>query len=475
MHWPRTRILNNRSAQAPSLAWRLGVGFAVAFLLMAAVYASVQLLLAQRFSGFVTQMSMEGQSEDILEGLQFDGDGRVVGVSLTGIDEYAYDAFFANLKFRVIDVDGRVVASSEPSHDSLLPDVSLLNQHGFYAVRKIGDVDFHVAAWRHTVNGQVLTVQLGRSDRFAELAREAIAPAVTETVGLLATLSALVFSAVGVVAVRSVLQPIATSAQAAARVGRNNLMERLPEAGVPAEIRPLITAFNAVLDRLQLAFDEQQRFFANAAHELKTPLALLRGQLEAGVKADRQALLDDIDAMGRMVHQLLQLAEAADRQNLRHKQLNIASPLDSAVRYLWWKAEKQQVTVQFVNHTKGLAVEADEGAVFALAKNLIENAIDFSPRGGLVTVTLMPDAFEVEDQGPGIDPEHRDHVFERFWRAPQQQRQGAGLGLAICQEVANAHGWRICCEHKPTLGARFKVWFGDSSGTQSDLGRRKQA
>jgi len=453
----------NRS-RTPSLALRLAMGFAAAFISVAAIYGGLQLMLAERFGGFVTRMSMEGQTEDFFDGLQFDASGEVVGVALAGAEAFGFDAFHANLKYRVLDSLGRVVASSEPGGASLLPQLSVGQQRDFFGVVRLDGVDFHVGAWQREVNGRPYVVQLGRSDRFAELAREAIAPAIAETVGLLAALSAIVFSIAGVVAVRSVLTPIAHTLDAASRVGRDNLQARLPEADMPFEIRPLLRSFNAVLDRLQVAFDEQQRFIANAAHELKTPLAMIRAELEAGPVANQEAIRAEVDLLSRRVHQLLQLAETADAANLRIQSTPMGPALQGAVSYLTWKAERAEVAMRFEQPHVDVVRDADEGAVFVLAKNLLENAIEFTPAGGVVSLKLDLDGFTVDDDGPGVREADRERVFERFWRAAEQHRTGAGLGLALCSEIAKGHGWLIACDAAPSGGARFVVSWRQPAG-----------
>jgi signal transduction histidine kinase len=447
--WSRSRT--------PSLALRLSVGFAAAFIAVASIYAALQLTLAQRFGGLVTRMSMQGQTEDFFEGLRFDAAGEVVGVTLDAGEQFGFDAFHANLKYRVLDAAGRVVASSEPGGGSLLPQLSVEQQHGFFGMVRLDGVDYHVGAWRGEARGRPYVVQLGRSDRFEELARDAIAPAIVETVGLLAGLSAIVFSIAGVLAVRSVLRPIARTVDAASRVGRDNLGTRLPETGMPAEIRPLLRSFNGVLERLQAAFDEQQRFIGNAAHELKTPLAMIRAELDAGPAARLAVIRAEADLMGRHVQQLLQLAETADAANLRIRSTPMGPTLRAAVGYLAWKADRAEVAIRFEQPEADVVLHADEGAVFVLAKNLLENAIEFSPAGGVVTLGLEPDRFIVDDEGPGVPQADRTRVFERFWRAAEQRRAGSGLGLALCAEIAKGHGWRIECVAAPSGGARFVV------------------
>lgn len=446
-----------------SLAWRLGFGFALALLLMGTLYAGLQWLLAERFSGFVTRMSLAGQVEDIVEGLQVDAQGRVTGLHFEdAIDRYAFDAYYANLKYRVLDARGQVVASNEAGAGSLLPDVPLAAQGDYFGQHLVQGQAFQVAAWTREVQGHRFVFQLGRSDRFNELAREAIGPAVTETALLLTVLGAFSFCAVGVLGVRRALRPLHATARAAEQLDHRRLDQRLPEQNLPDEIRPLVTAFNATLARLQLGFDAQQRFFANAAHELKTPLAHLRSQVDAGLPAS--ALQPGLDAMARRIQQLLQLAEASDVGLLRMAEVNLQDAGAEVVQQLGWKAEARQVTLQYQHPPQVLRCQADAGALFTLLKNLLENALDFSPPGSVVRLALSASGFTVDDQGPGVPPAWREQVFERFWRAPDQARDGAGLGLALCREIADAHGWRLHCEAAPGGGARFVLGVAEGGG-----------
>ncbi|MFO0448563.1 MAG: sensor histidine kinase, partial [Pseudomonadota bacterium] len=262
--------------------------------------------------------------------------------------------------------------------------------------------------------------------------------------------------------VRSVLGPIREATRSAASVGRDNLAARIPSAQMPAEIRPLLDAFNGVLGRLQTAFEQQERFLANAAHELKTPLALMRSSLESESAVDRAPLLREIDAMGRRVQQLLQLAETADAGNLRPQRIDMTGALARSAEYLRWKADRCGVAVRYEHPAQPVMVDADEGALFVLTKNLLENAIEFSPEGGVVSLTLDLDGYRVDDEGPGVPPEQRQLVFERFWRQPGQTRAGAGLGLALGAEICRAHGWTLSCDGAPSGGARFEVrWRRD--------------
>lgn len=448
-----------RPARTPSLALRLALGFALAFASTALLVAGLQALLAERFGHLLTRMSMEGQAEDIFDGFVLDREGRVRGVELPPDESLGFDDFFANLKFRVVDASGQVVASSEADRRSLIPGQSVADQSGFFGVVPIDGRDFFVGAWQRDVQGRTYVLQLARSDRFGLLARQAVTPVITDTVVLLGTLSALIFALAGALAVRSVLRPIRAVEVAARGVGGRNLAARLPEDSMPSEIRPLVQAFNSVLERLERSFQEQERFIANAAHELKTPLALARARLEAGLQSeeDRTKLLRELDTMGRQVQQLLQLAQVADPQAMRRSAVRPLEVAREVLDHLAFKAHRSDITLCLQEPEVEVWIEADAGAMFVLLKNLVENAIDYSPVGSVVEVRVNSAGLRVDDSGPGVPVECRAQVFERFWRAPGQTRTGSGLGLALVHEIAAAHGWTVRCTEAAGGGASFAV------------------
>ena len=461
MHW--------RFLATPSLALRLAWVFALSIAIVAGLYLVVQTTIAHRFGDLITQQSLMGQTHDIAESIHIDPDGQL-WVRLPRQDAESFDAFFANLKYRVLAADGRVLASSDGDFDSLMPGIPVQQQDGLYRRTQLGATPFHVATVRHRVQGLDHWVQVGRSDRFAQLAREAIVPAITDAVGIMAVLSMGVLAVLSYWGVRSVLRPIRVVSQAARTVGQDNLSARLPLAPLPTEIRPLVLAFNEALDRLETAFSAQQRFFADAAHELKTPIAVLRGQLEAHREHLPPETLSDIDALGRTVNQLLHVAEVAGGKPLHKQPVCLSAMAQQVTGFLSWRAHRADVSVQVVQEGSDLRQDADPGELFVLLKNLLENAIDHSPPGGTVCLRLSSRSLSVEDQGPGVAPKHRSRVFERFWRAPGSTRPGSGLGLAIGMEVARAHGWQLECLSSAGGGARFELRFDAAAKPQPGIG-----
>jgi signal transduction histidine kinase len=201
---------------------------------------------------------------------------------------------------------------------------------------------------------------------------------------------------------------------------------------------------NLALDRLEKGYRAQQDFLAITAHELKTPLALLRGQIEMDGTTDRATLLNDIDVIARQVQQLLYLAEVSEPQNYSITHLNPAAVAADVVDFLSRLANRNEVLLELRLPSTLLNWPADQSALFTLLKNLVENAIQHSPPGGTVTVAVDATGLSVKDQGSGIASEHIPHLFKRFWRGPRESvHGGAGLGLSICNEIAAAHGWTL--------------------------------
>jgi two-component system sensor histidine kinase QseC len=225
---------------------------------------------------------------------------------------------------------------------------------------------------------------------------------------------------------------------------------------MPAEVVPLIDAFNAALARVERGYQLQQEFLATAAHELKTPLTLMRGQLELDGVADRALLLKDVERMSRQVHQLLNLTECSEQHNYVFDQLDANPEVADAAVQLQRLASRRSVRIDVVRSAMPMPLQADRSALFVLLKNLLENAILHSSAGTDIRVIVGDGRILVQDQGCGIPEADLPMLFQRFWRGAHRRDEGAGLGLAICHEIALAHGWRLSARNA-FGGAEFAV------------------
>lgn len=461
MHW--------RFVKTSSLSLRLAITLGLSILFIAATYLVIQSIVVERFSDLLVKESLRGQATDISEGIRVDQSTGEVTVHLDPQEAFGFDAYYANLQYRVLDSKGEVVASSVEKLNSLLVGVSISDQSNYYTRKILDGVDFHIVSVHHEIGNQLFTVQLARSDGFAQLAHQAITPAVAETVGMVAVVSVLIISLMTYLGIRSLLRPIRDVSEVASSMDQTNLSERLRLDHLPSEIHPLIKAFNGVLDRLELAFSSQQRFFSNAAHELKTPIALLRAQLDESPQKTAEQTLQYIDSLGRTVNQLLHLAEICSGRMRRFRSVAVIEAVEEAAQFLSWRSDRKSVAICITqSQSADVRLHADPGELFVLVKNILENAVDFAPIDSTIFVRIGPDYFEVEDQGCGVSTEDRERVFDRFWKGTQTDRQGSGLGLAICKEIALAHGWSISCSSEPGKGAVFRVTTALSSKTSGN-------
>ena len=298
-----------------------------------------------------------------------------------------------------------------------------------------------------------------------ELAHEIVLSVVVPQVLLIVLAGVLVW--VGVV---RGLSPLTRLQEA---VASRSYRDRSPVvvAEVPGEVRPLMDAINKLLERLDNVLTVQNRFIADAAHQLKTPVAALQAQLEATLadpdpQRTRESLaniLAGLERLSRLVSQLLALArnepDAVRHVTMSEVDLNeIAFESASA-----WVAEalKRNIDLGFDGTQTPLVVRGDPIRLRELLDNLIDNAIRYSHEGGRVTVCVTPQptpTVAVSDDGPGIPPDERQRMFERFHRRLGTAAEGSGLGLAIAQEIARIHGGHIdLCEDLDGVGNTFSV------------------
>jgi two-component system sensor histidine kinase TctE len=238
-------------------------------------------------------------------------------------------------------------------------------------------------------------------------------------------------------------------------------------------VRPLLVSINDLLARLDEALTLQARFIADAAHQLKTPIAALHAQLElarrepdpARMREAMEAAYPGLERLSRLASQLLSLArnepEAAGTVRLVPLDLN-ALGLDVATQWVP-EALKRGIDLGFEAGTDPALVRGDAGRLRELLDNLLDNAVRYSRDNGRITVRVVaaPTAtLEVSDDGPGIPPEERERVFERFHRLLGTHQDGSGLGLAIAREIAHLHGAKIALrEDADGVGNTFSVAF----------------
>ena len=296
--------------------------------------------------------------------------------------------------------------------------------------------------------------------------------------GLLSTLvlagpAVLLFAAAGgyLLAGRA-LRPVATITDLAARIGAGDLGSRLNLDLPDDELGRLARTFDAMLSRIDDAFERQRRFTADAAHELRTPLSLMRSQVDLTLARPRatgayrealQAVDGDISRMTALVGTLLTLARSDARQLAKER-----APFDLAdtVRLVveQYAAVAEEAGVGLRDESSPTPLVADEDLLMQLLINLVDNALAHTPAGGTVVAGCRPHDGRIQlwvgDSGEGIAAEHQDRVFDRFYRIDagrSRDRGGTGLGLAICRAIAEAHGGTIGLTSRLGSGTRVEL------------------
>jgi heavy metal sensor kinase len=277
----------------------------------------------------------------------------------------------------------------------------------------------------------------------------------------------------GYVLAQRALGPLARMAEHARRITAEQLHDRLTIEDSSAELDQLRDAFNATLARLEQSFSRLRRFTADASHELRTPLTALRSVGEVGLRgamtpsAYREVIgtmLEEVDRLSRLADQLLALARAdAGQERLRSEPVDLSALASEVTDHLSVLAEERGQTLE--SRAEGTAiVQGDRLALRQAILNLVDNAIKYAPEGTRVSMRVgsSPDgAFvEVRDEGPGIAPEHRERIFERFYRADagrSRETGGTGLGLSLVKSTTEAHGGRVELETERDRGSTFRL------------------
>ena len=409
----------------------------------------------------LARMDLADAVAGIADDIRYDDNGTPIGFAAKVEDvTWLFDSVSHETAYRILDEAGNVVLQSGTGKSVWPENEAPLNlTRGRFDFEYDG-ITMHGATEPVIHNGKIWYLQLTASTRFMELMHRHIAlPLVGAGVTLFSVVLLLAFGLFAYITLRYTLRPLKDISQSASTISPYSLDVRLPVKGVPTELTPLVNSFNQALERLEYGYRVQQEFLATAAHELKTPLALIRAQLELMPDTEqRNWLLHDVRYMSRQVQQLLLLAEASERLNYKFIKVDVTEIAAEVVAYLQRMADNEQVKLRLERHIASLILQADKGALFTLLKNLLENAIQHSPAGSVVSVDVFSDSIVVRDHGPGVNDAQLLQLFKRFWRSEQRRDSGAGLGLTICREIALAHEWSLIAS-KMEPGLQFRLSF----------------
>ena len=279
---------------------------------------------------------------------------------------------------------------------------------------------------------------------------------------------------VGWVVAGRVLRPIGRITAVARDIQATDLSRRIELPGPDDELKQLADTFDAMLARLDAAFAAQRQFIADASHELRNPLAIIRTNVDVALadpNADPEDLRQTIavvkrasDRMARLVDDLLALARRQE-PTLEHEPVDLGVAVAEASDDFVVPAAARNIVLDRAI-APDVVVTGDRDALKRAVANLLENAVRLAPEGSRIRLATGSEGdrawIAVADEGPGIAPEDQPHVFDRFWRADKGRSRadgGTGLGLAIVRQIAESHGGEVRLQSKVGVGSSFVIWL----------------
>jgi two-component system, OmpR family, sensor histidine kinase TctE len=385
----------------------------------------------------------------------------------------AYSSPSETAVFVVRDAEGRVIAASHPKFRRLVSTWPLAgDEPRSFRLEALGAAqrDYYGLSMRLDSRAGPVSVTVARvtdTDALIHTMLREFAIDVAWIIPLFVGATLLV----GVLAIRSGLEPLRQASARAATIDPSALSVRLPEQDLSTEVLPLVAAVNRALDRLERGFAMQRQFTANAAHELRTPLAIVTGALD-GLQGNHELdkLREDVARMNRLVDQLLRVARLDAIAPDVSSKVDLSALAVEGAALMAPLAIAQERAIAVVGAEEPTFIKGSRHAIEDAIRNLIENAIRHTPQNTEIVVEVdAKGSISVSDHGTGVRPEERDHIFDRFWRGKETRGTGAGLGLAIVKEIMRAHGGEVIVSDHPGGGARFTLSFQPPDASSASL------
>jgi heavy metal sensor kinase len=399
---------------------------------------------------------------------------------------------FRDHVYGIVDSAGKVIISSlddvsaESSKNS--PPANLLasaafdeflsrasRENRFFGNVKGGRSGYRAFAQRFVARGSTYTLVILRSLH----PQKEMLEDVTETFAWVIPIAILLASGGGYFLARKSLAPVVAMSSQAGRIGAANLHERLAIQNERDELGHLARSFNNLLDRLSESFERQRRFMADASHELRTPVAILRGEAEVALSQQARSLEEyreslnvlhhEAERLTHIVEDLFTLTRAdAGQYPLQPRDFYLEELIAECVHSTRTLALAKKISLNFDGAAES-PIHADESLLRRMILNLLDNAIKYTPEGGRVSVACRREgneyALSITDSGTGIPAELQPRIFERFFRADKARSRsenddgGAGLGLAISRWIAEAHQGRLELTHSDSTGSTFTAFL----------------
>lgn len=440
---------------------------ALAATALAAPLASY-LLLSRTTAGYQHHV-LRDHAERIAGALSVAGDGRW-RLDLPPELRALYAEHYGGFSFAVIDDGGQALfsASPEPSTPTAAPRRP---DREVYFEHRQGQADYYGVSLPKASAGRRAWIVVVQDLRHPDVVFDDVVTSFLPRVIALTAPLLLLLLAVDVLIIRRALRPVRQASDMARAIAPDRIDVRLPTRDLPTDIAPLAEAVNQALDRLEAGFRIQRDFTADAAHELRTPLAILRMRIDA--LADQQAaapLRADVDSMAQVVGQLLEIAELEQVSIGPDERADLHAVATEVAAQIAPLALSRGKSVALIGAGRPVWVHGRASALYEALRNLVENATLHTGNGKTIEIEVDAEGLvRVVDDGPGISPQDTPHLFQRFWRADRRKSGSAGLGLAIVARIATAHNASVTADNRPGGGAVFTFRLSPTEPPSSDI------
>ena len=371
-----------------------------------------------------------------------------------------YSEAYGRYAYAVMDGAGDVLFSSRSDRTPIVPvdDPSL--QISFFEKLR-GDRIISGVSVRKEVDYRPVWIQVAEDLTHRDVVIDDVVANFFPQVARITVPILLLLLAVDIVIFRRAAKPLLQASDRAQHISPTRTDVRLPTEAIPSEILPLVIAVNQALDRLEQGFSQQQEFAADAAHELRTPLAILRTRIETLPDKDSaRALQQDIETMSRVMSQLLDAAEAEAIVIDPNETADLTEISAEVAEFIAPLALAQKKTVALSGAGGPVLVRGSQEMLRRAIRNLVENALNHTPEGTAVQIVIGEQGMvSVLDEGEGVPLAKRELIFQRFWPRDRRRAGRAGLGLSIVKRIVDAHEGAITVENRPTGGATFSMRF----------------
>ncbi|PWV65703.1 sensor histidine kinase [Plasticicumulans acidivorans] len=449
------------TAPPPSLLARIARGLIVVSLLAVCSAAGLLYLQFASTDDRVREHTLQGESRLLQRFLE----GPDAHLDLPLPPELTESLRDSAARFAVIDAAGHLLAASEQV-TAALEKVDEKHPREYFTVPPTASSGrLYGISRRVEIGGRRLWIQVASTDR--ELQSDSL---LEEFIGHLAWLwvpFVVVLLVVNLMIIRRALLPLRQVSATAAGIGPENVAARLPEVDLPREVLPLVQAVNSALTRLENGYRVQRQFIADVAHDLRTPLAVLKAHLDLlGDAATVRALAEDVAGMERLVNQLLDASRLEVLQLHADDRCDLAGLAVAVATQLAPLAIDSGRSLEVLGAEAPVVVNGVHDYLFRALRNVVENALAHTPRGTTVSIrvgTSPAPSVEVRDRGPGVPPEQRELIFRRFWQGGRRRDRaggsGAGLGMAIVERTLAMHHGHVSVDDAAGGGALFTLHF----------------